>query len=285
MTRKTVHDLLRDAENRLREAGIDLPSREARLLLTHALGLEPAGLIGLPRDALVESGVFERLLDRRCRREPMAFLTGRCGFWTLDLAVSPDTLIPRADSETLIEAVLAARPERGRLARILDLGTGTGCLLLAALSEYPAAFGVGIDLSAAAASLASRNAAACGLAGRSAFLCGEWDQAIDGRFDLVLSNPPYIPSADLCGLMPEVRGHEPARALDGGGDGLAAYRALMPALDRCLAPGGLAVLEIGIGQLDPVLALARSGGLCSPGARTDLGGVARAVLLQRPAVA
>lgn len=281
MTRKIVSALLSIAEIRLRDAGIDQPRREARLLLGLALGCEPAELLGLSRDALVESGRFDSLLDRRCRREPMAYLSGRCGFWTLDLAVSADTLIPRADSETLVEAVLAERPDRASLGRVLDLGTGTGCLLLAVLSEYPAAFGVGLDISPGAASLAQRNAAANRLSGRCAMLCGDWDAALAGRFDLILSNPPYIPASDLAGLMREVGGHEPARALVGGADGLAAYRRLMPVLLRRLRPGGLAVLELGVGQAPAVAALARDAGLETCGVRSDLGGIPRALLIQR----
>ena len=281
MTRKTISALLSIAEIRLRDAGIDQPRREARLLLGLALGCAPIDLLRLPPDSPAESDRFDSLLERRCRREPMAYLSGRCGFWTLDLAVSADTRIPRADSETLIEAVLVQRPDRTGLGRVLDLGTGTGCLLLAILSEYPAAFGIGLDISPGAALLAQRNAAANGLSARCAMLCGDWDAALAGGFDLILSNPPYIPAGDLAGLMREVRSHEPARALVGGADGLAAYRQLMPVLVRRLLPGGLAVLELGVGQAPAVEALARDAGLATCGVRCDLGGVPRALLIQR----
>ncbi|MDP3315278.1 MAG: HemK/PrmC family methyltransferase, partial [Devosia sp.] len=159
------------------------------------------------------------------------------------------------------------------------LGTGTGCLLLAVLAERPDAWGVGIDLSPAAAALASRNARANALAGRAAFLAGDWATALAGRFDLVLSNPPYIPTADMAGLMPEVAAHEPARALDGGTDGLDAYRRITAALPELLAPGGMAVLELGIGQDASVPALAQAAGLRTVALRPDLGGVPRALVL------
>lgn len=249
----------------LRAAGIDGAGFEARLLVAHAGGVE---------------SVLDTLIARRVAHEPMAFILGRQGFWTLDLAVSPATLIPRADSETLIEAALAAFPDRNAVRRVLDLGTGTGCLLLAALSEFPAAWGVGVDLAPDAASLAARNAASSGLADRAAFLAGNWDAALAGRFDLVLSNPPYIETATLAGLMPEVAAHEPARALDGGADGLDAYRILVKRLPNLLTPHGVGVLELGAGQAEAVAALAQQAGFAAPVLRPDLGGIARAMVLR-----
>ncbi len=270
------------ATMRLGEAGIEGPGREARLLLAHALGTDATGLLRLGRQAMVETEPFDALLARRCGREPMAFLLGSCGFWSLDLAVSGDTLIPRADSEAVVEAVLEAIPDRTRPLHVLDFGTGTGCLLLAVLSEYPSAMGIGVDLSPGAAALAHWNAASNGLGARATFLCGSWDASIETQVDLVVSNPPYIPEADLPSLMPEVRLFEPARALDGGGDGLTAYRALMPALHRVLVPGGLAVFEFGIGQAPEIAALAVASGFDVLGVRADLGGVDRAIILRRP---
>jgi release factor glutamine methyltransferase len=179
------------------------------------------------------------------------------GFWTLDLEVSPATLIPRADSETLVEAALDACPDKGAALRVLDLGTGTGALLLAVLSELPAASGVGVDLKPEAAALAARNAARLGLVGRARFLAGDWAAALSRRFDLILCNPPYIESAAITGLMPEVARHEPASALDGGADGLDAYRRIIADLPRLLAPRGVAVLELGQGQQAAVEALAK----------------------------
>ena len=280
MTQAQVGELLLRAGTALEKAEILEQRREALLLLAHALGVDRLGLLALRRDALVEADRFEHLLARRLRREPLAFIVGRQGFWTRELAVSPDTLIPRADSETLIEALLQARPERGSVRRLLDLGTGTGCLLLAALSEYPDAWGVGVDLSAAACRLASSNALANDLARRSAVVCGNWMAPIRGGFDVILGNPPYVPTAELSRLMPEVAAYEPASALDGGPDGLDAFRTLMPGIASLLVPGGLCVLEVGAGQAEEVAALGTAAGLQPAGTRPDLGGVTRAVLLQ-----
>jgi release factor glutamine methyltransferase len=271
---------LTQATDRLSTAGIQGAAFEARMLLWHVLGLPPGAVPD--RDAEVDETRLKPLLARRCAREPMALILGHQGFWTLDLAVSRDTLIPRPDSEALIEAALAARPDRAAVRRVLDLGTGTGCLLLAALVEFPAAWGVGVELVPQAAALAARNAVANGLAGRAAFLAGRWAEALagSGGFDLVLSNPPYIESRVLAGLMPEVAGFEPESALDGGADGLAAYRALVPALPGLLAPGGVAVLELGQGQAESVGDLARAAGFMAPALQSDLAGIARAMVLR-----
>jgi release factor glutamine methyltransferase len=276
----SIEDLLQEGANALREAGLDEPRREARLLLAHALGVSLTDLVRAPRQQ-VAPACFRAMLARRAAREPLALITGRAGFWSLDLAVSPDTLIPRADSEALIDAALNCFPDRKAVRRVLDLGTGTGCLLLAALSEFPEAFGVGVDLAPAAAALAARNAAANGLAGRAAFLAGNWAAALSGTFDLILSNPPYIASEEISGLMPEVARHEPRRALDGGADGLTAYRALMPAIAAQLAPGGAAILELGQGQAKDTAALAKAAGFTHISAEPDLAGVERALVLRR----
>jgi release factor glutamine methyltransferase len=180
-----------------------------------------------------------------------------------------------------VEAALAAFARRQPPRRILDLGTGTGCLLLAVLSEFPQAFGIGVDRSGTAAQLAADNAAALGLAERTAFFVGDWAAALDARFDLVLCNPPYIPTSEVSGLMPDVANYEPRSALDGGADGLAAYRRLVPDLSKLLSPGGIAVLELGIGQAAPVARIAGETGLCAA-SRNDLLGIARALVLARP---
>ena len=260
----------------LRAAGFDNPAFEARLLVAHALGVPHSDLIGL--NQAPDPATLAALLARRLAHEPMALILGHQGFWTLEFEVSPATLIPRADSETLIEAALATCPAP---ARILDLGTGTGCLLLAALSEYPAAWGLGIDRVPAATALAARNARRNRLEQRAAFVAGSWTDAIEARFDLILANPPYIPSADIPALMPEVALHEPGSALDGGADGLDAYRTIIARLPDLLAPGGAAILELGIGQSDDITALALAAGFPRPDLRHDLGGIARAIILKK----
>lgn len=277
----TAAEALLHGAEALRAAGIEAPEREARLLARHALGLPQGAWLDL--SAPVPEAAFRSMLSRRAAREPLAFITGSRGFWTLDLAVSPVTLIPRAETETLIEAALAAFPDRTRVRRVLDLGTGTGALLLAALAEFPAAFGVGVDVVSQAARLAAANAARNGLAPRAALLAATWGAALRGTFDLILSNPPYIESAAIPALMPEVARHEPGSALDGGPDGLAAYRAIIADVPRLLAPEGLAILELGAGQACQVAALARAAGL-EPGTPVaDLSGVPRALPLRRGA--
>lgn len=264
----------------LRDAGVDDPRREARLLMAHVLGTDLAGLLARERIGDSERTAFLSAVRRRAAREPMAHITGRAGFWSLELETSPATLIPRADSETLIEALLDYRPAREQVSSVLDLGTGTGCLLLAALSEYRGAWGVGVDIAPDAARLAARNARRAGLDGRCVMLAADWASAIRGTFDVVFSNPPYIPHGDLAGLMPDVREYEPARALDGGRDGLDAYRVLTGALPLLLAHDGVAIFEIGIGQEHSMPSLARQSGLEIVDIRADLGGVPRAVLMR-----
>jgi release factor glutamine methyltransferase len=269
---------LRDGAARLAAAGIDGARREARLLLAHALAVPAVDLLS-DQNAVVATEAFDALVARRAGHDPLALITGHREFWSLDFAVSSDTLVPRADSETLIDAALAAFPARAAVRRVLDLGTGTGCLLLAALHEFPAAFGVGVDRIPAAASLALRNAAALGLVSRAAFLCGNWAAALAGSFDLVLCNPPYICADAIAGLMPEVALHEPASALSGGPDGLDAYRTVIPALPALLADGGVAILELGQGQAVEVAGLATAAGLTTA-LRADLSGIDRAAVLR-----
>jgi release factor glutamine methyltransferase len=266
----------------LRAAGIVAPRQEARIMLAHAMACREEDLLRDPGAVVpaVASAAFGDLLRRRARHEPMAHILGSVGFWTLALETSPATLIPRGDSETIVEAALAAFEAPAGIRRVLDLGTGTGALLLAVLSECSGATGVGVDLSPDAAALAARNAAANGLAERAAFLCGDWAEAIAGRFDLILSNPPYVETADVPRLMPEVARFEPALALDGGMDGLDAYRRLARQLPRLLAPGGRAVLEVGQGQRPDVEALAQRAGLAPVSVRRDLAGIERALVLR-----
>lgn len=272
---------------RLAAAGVENPRREARLLLAHALDSDQETLIRereTPLSLERAAPAFSTLLARRLGREPLALILGRREFWGLSLAVSPATLIPRPESETLVAAAIAARPTRAAVRRVLDLGTGSGCLLLAALTEFPEAFGIGVDRSPHALAIAAGNAAALGLGGRAAFLCGDWGQALRAGFDLVLGNPPYIETTAIDGLAPEVARFEPRDALDGGADGLAAYRAVMAGLPALLAPYGIAVIELGAGQAAAVSALAAAHGLHVQAQVPDLAGIPRALVL-RPGVA
>ncbi|WP_428375035.1 peptide chain release factor N(5)-glutamine methyltransferase [Lichenicoccus sp.] len=264
----------------LLSASIEDARRESRRLLAHALGVSLDGLPSRHRIGADARLRFEGLLRRRAAHEPFAYITGSQGFWTLDLDVSAHTLIPRGDSETVIESLLRLRPDRSRAWRVLDLGTGTGCLLLAALHEYRQATGLGVDLSPAACRVAARNARRTGLAERAMLVCGRWHDALAGpRFDIILSNPPYIPTGEIPLLMPEVARHEPHLALDGGPDGLEAYRSILRDLGRRLAPGGIVLLEIGQGQAAAVTALGSAAGFRLLEVRQDLGGVARALAL------
>lgn len=278
LTNETIQDAIAFGARRLAAAGIDSPRLEARLLLAHALGCHVADLLDAPIRR-VDTGPFAVLVDRRTRREPLALILGHREFWSLRFAVSPATLIPRPESETLIEAAMRLFPDRSAALRILDFGTGTGCLLLAALSEFPQAFGIGVDRVEEAAALARANAVNLGLAGRAAFVCGSWDDALSGEFDLILSNPPYIASDAIRDLMPDVRHFEPRSALDGGPDGLQAYRSIIPAIPPLLTAGGAAIIELGKGQAAAAGALANAEKLTISAVR-DLAGTPRALVLR-----
>ena len=281
----TRRGALKEAVALMKAAGLDTPVLDARLIVQHALGIGWDTLYLKEDQPLTEPerARLEFELGRRAAHEPVSRIVGRRHFWTLDLAVSPDTLDPRADTESLVEAVVAALPDRDLPLRLLDLGTGTGALLLALLSEYPNATGVGVDLSEGALATARINADSHGLGGRTTFAQGNWAQGLGGPFDVIVSNPPYIEQGDLAGLPPEVREHDPVLALDGGADGLDAYRALIPAIPALLAEGGMAVLEIGSGQADAVTRIAQSCGLTAAGRRKDLGGIERALSFKRAA--
>jgi release factor glutamine methyltransferase len=239
---------------------------DAELLMAHALGIDRTALL-LDPDRAVPTD-FATLVARRRRQEPIAYITGMRGFWSIDLAVGPGALVPRADSETLI---LAARDQFAARApaTILDLGTGPGTLLLAALDEWPGATGVGVDRSGDALAYARSNAATLGMTARARFVAGDWAADIAGRFDLILTNPPYIATDEA--LPPEVADHEPASALFAGADGLDDYRRIAPQLPGLLAPGGAAVIEIGHRQAAAVTALLDAVGL-SVSLHRDLGG-------------
>jgi release factor glutamine methyltransferase len=266
------------------DAGIDSARLDARLLVCAATGATIAGLIAHPdrRLSAPEAELLFSMTARRCAREPMSHILGRREFWSLDFEVSASVLTPRPDSETVIEAACQHIPAPTRPFRVLDLGTGSGCLLLALLHEYPEATGVGVDISPAAIALAWRNAEQLELGARAAFVVGDWTAPIDGRFDIVLSNPPYIPTGEIEGLAPEVARYEPRGALDGGGDGLNAFRTLLPLMASALVAGGTALFEMGAGQHEAIRSLARSSGLEIVGFQADMAGIPRVAVLRQP---
>jgi len=264
---------LRRAAQRL-AATSETPRLDAELLLAFALGISREDLL-LGRHAGPIPAGYESLVARRAAGEPLAYITGTRAFWTIDLHVAPGVLIPRPDSETLIEAAV---DHFGNIAprRILDLGTGSGALLLAALDQWPQATGLGVDRSSIALAIAAGNAAALGIDDRAKFAAGDWAETVDEAFDLVLCNPPYVETD--AGLARDVADHEPASALFAGPDGLDEYRRLAPGFGRLIAPGGLAAIELGAGQFDRVAALFAGQGLAIS-QRRDLGGHIRCLLL------
>lgn len=276
-------DWVAAAAARLSEAGIARARAEARSLLAAAMGTDAAALFAYPErpiapDALASADDF---LARRAAGEPLGRVLGVREFWSLPFRLAPDVLEPRPDTETLVAAALELKPDRKAL-RILDLGVGSGCILLALLSELPDATGLGVDRSPGAAAAAAGNAAALGLADRARFAVGDWGQALaDGAFDLVVSNPPYIARAE--GPAPDAAtvAFDPPAALWAGADGLDAYRALLPDAPRLTAPGGLVLLEIGAGQADAVAALAAAAGLTLLASRRDIAGHVRCLAFRR----
>ncbi len=265
------------AERALRSSGIVEPRLDAQVLLASVLGVDRAALYSRGDRCLTDAelAAFEALIARRQDRVPVSRLLGRREFWSLEFAITDDVLDPRPDSETLVEATLAGIPDREAALRLVDLGTGSGCLLLALLSELPAAFGVGVDLSPAAARVAARNAVTLGMAGRAAFAVGDWLTMLQGRFDLIVGNPPYIADGEIDGLAPEVACGDPRLALAGGADGLAAYRAIAPQAAAALEPGGRLVLECGAGQAGAVADILAAAGFMDLETGRDLGGIDR----------
>jgi release factor glutamine methyltransferase len=264
----------------LRESGIDSAHTDGRVLLCAALGIDHATLIR-DSDCPLGSGAatLVSFAARRLQREPVSRIIGHREFWQARFKIAQGVLDPRPETETLVEAVLdhAARFPRDCW-RILDLGTGSGAILCSALRSLPGSSGVGVDISPAACAIARDNLAALGLESRGVIVCGNWTRALRGRFDVIVSNPPYVASGAIARLEPEVRDHDPRLALDGGEDGLAAYRELIPALPHLLARGGLIALELGAGQYAAVEAMLR-GKFESPVEVTlDLNGCRRVIL-------
>ena len=268
------------ARRRLEAAKVDAPVIDARLMLEAAAGATRADIVTDPHRALTEAQQqdLEGFLTRREAREPVSHILGRKGFWTVELKVTRDVLTPRPDTETVVDALLKSLPAEEPM-RILDLGVGSGAILLALLAERLAWTGVGVDISAAALEVARENAALLKLDDRASFLHASWTEGqADAAFDAVAANPPYIPSAQIAALEPEVRVHEPRLALDGGHDGLDAYRLLAPEVLRVLKPAGVFALEIGHDQGSAVEALMKAAGAGYCRVISDLGARDRVVL-------
>ena len=274
-----LRDVLRHVGALLREAGVDTPELDARLLMGAALGMTREHML-IHATARLNQAQVDRVLGfitRRVEREPVSRILGRREFWSLDFYLSPATLDPRPDSETLIDEALAGIPDKQVPFSVLDLGTGTGCLLLSLLSELPNASGVGIDKSEEAVATATANARRLGLGQRARFAVGNWGTGLTERFNLVISNPPYIPEGEIENLAPEVVRFDPVAALAGGTDGLDAYRAIIAQLSNLLESKGKVIFEVGAGQSGDVAALLGGAGFSGIGTRRDLASVERAV--------
>jgi release factor glutamine methyltransferase len=280
---QTVETARRSLTARFKSSAIDSAALDARILVGAVLGLDLTGMIAAANRPVTaeEATRLEQFARQRIAGEPVARILGHKEFWGLSLQLSAATLVPRPDTETVVELALEigrAESRRAGSVRIADIGTGSGAILLALLSEYPDAYGVGTDISVAALRTASANAVDLGLQSRAAFVACDYAAALSGGFDLMVSNPPYIRSADIAGLATEVRDHDPLRALDGGADGLDAYRMLVPQAARLLAPGGALVVEVGDGQSGDVRELMTAAGLTQERpAKADLAGIRRAV--------
>ncbi|HST93274.1 MAG TPA: peptide chain release factor N(5)-glutamine methyltransferase [Microvirga sp.] len=279
----TREQALRDLRRTLSEAGFETAALDARLLVLAALVISPTDLIARPDTALTpdETERLAALARRRLAHEPVARIVGEREFWGLPFRLSPETLVPRPDTETVVETALGLIPDRQEALRIVDFGTGSGCILTALLHELPRAQGLGIDRSFGALGTARLNAHMNGVGNRSLFAASDWTSAVRGPFDLLVSNPPYIASAAIPGLDAEVREHDPLPALDGGADGLDAYRVLLGEAGRLLRPGGLAVLEIGYDQAAALRQLAQAHGLDVLRVAHDLSGHPRCVALKQ----
>jgi release factor glutamine methyltransferase len=284
---QTIEAARRALVARFNAEGIDSAELDARMLVGAVLNLDLTGLIAAAarRITAAEAAGVEDFARRRVSGEPVARILGHKEFWGLKLRLSPETLVPRPDTETVVElalAMLRAAPVSGSRLHIADIGTGSGAILLALLHELREAFGIGTDVSIAALRTARRNAADLELAERTAFVACDYAAALSGRFDLIVSNPPYVRSSDIADLANEVRDHDPHRALDGGADGLNAYRALIPQAARLLSPGGALVVEAGRGQSSDIEGLMTAAGLTLAGApRADLAGILRAVAARK----
>jgi release factor glutamine methyltransferase len=276
----TLGTLYQHLRGELAAAKIEEPDLEARMLLAFAAGIDQTRIIGYPEDEMDADIVqrVEALIARRQQGEPIAYIIGSREFWSLDFKVTPDTLIPRPDSETLIEAVLEAVPNKTAELKLLDLGTGSGCLLLALLSELPNASGTGIDINPKACAIAAENAENLNLTARATFIQSDWMVGIEGKFDIIVSNPPYIVESDIPTLEADVSLFEPHLALSGGPDGLDAYRLIADQAAAHLSPQGLLAVEIGMGQVTDIKELFEQNGFKIKNIHKDFSHIERCIL-------
>ncbi len=277
----TVGGFLTALTARFSQAGIDTPRLDARVLVGHVLGIDPS-LLFARTDMAIDDAQYvaiEKFAKRRLAHEPVTRIIGQREFWSMNFDVTPDVLDPRADTETLVSAILEQKQLFTGPVRVLDLGTGTGCILLAILSAWPEATGVGIDLSAKAVEVATKNAERLGFAHRAAFHVGNWCEGITDTFDIVVSNPPYISVSELAELQPEVKNFDPRMALEGGADGLDAYRSILANAGRVLKAGGKLGLEFGFGQEKAVTRLAQENGFEIAAEYRDLARIVRCVVV------
>ncbi len=284
MSFSTISQAVCEAAARLQAAGCESASLDASLLLAHIMGISRQSLI-LEGNKILnnkETDSFIHAVERRAKKEPIAYIIGSKEFWSLDFFVTRDTLIPRPDSETLIEVSLKLVKNRAKAISILDIGTGTGCLLIALLKELPQASGVGVDINTGALAVAHRNAVHNAVDARAVFKESHWCDAVNGTFDLIISNPPYIAETDRASLMQDVVSFEPHKALFAGADGMDAYRALAPQVAARLNAGGFCVFEAGIGQALAIMELLKGQGLTNGRTAQDLRGIARAVIAHKP---
>lgn len=277
-------DFLRASEKKLSDACIDRPGFDARFLIGQALGLDRGELFSQADRILTEEERHraQALIDRRANYEPVGRIMGEREFWGLTFHLNEATLEPRPDSEILIETTLRYLPQKDAPLQILDLGTGSGCLLLSVLHEFPNAKGLGLDIAPRAVEQANKNAEHLGLQNRATFKVNNWLEGIKGPFDLILANPPYIEQQEIPALMPEVRDYDPLAALDGGIDGLVPYRLLIPQLPKLMSKGGLAVFEVGYNQAASVSALFHANGFAQIEQHKDLGGIERCITAHIP---
>lgn len=282
----TVGEAFKYMARELFHAGIDLANLEARLLVSKVVKISPETIILFPEKTIstLELKELQNKLVRRCAHEPMAYLMEEREFWSLNFFVCPEVLIPRPESETIIEAVINCIPRRDVLCRILDFGTGSGCLLLALLSEYRRALGLGIDISRHSIAIAKKNSEMNGFRNRANFHFGDWavkSKTFKGPFEIIVSNPPYIPSSQVSKLDPGIFNYEPLGSLDGGADGLVPYRKILATGLALLAKNGIIVLEVGVDQADKVVDIAIRLGYKLVEIRNDLASIPRVVTFKR----